>query len=204
MLELVRYIHLNPLRAKLVKDLKALEKYSFSGQRVILGKLQNSWQDVGYVLKLFDSKRSAARRVYRQFVEKGVALGKRPDLVGGGLIRSYGGWYTVKSFRKMKSYQKGDERILGNGDFVEQVLAAAEEKMKRKYLLCAQGMDLEKLTHRVADLLKRKPEGVWATGKHQRTVEARSLLCFWATAELGITQSYLARKLRISQPAPRP
>ncbi|MEE9496895.1 MAG: transposase [Desulfobacterales bacterium] len=201
LLELVRYIHLNPLRARLVKDLKALEKYLFSGHGVILGKQKNSWQDVGYVLKLFDSKPSAARRGYRQFVEKGVAQGKRPELVGGGLIRSYGGWSAVKSFRKMKSYQKGDERILGGGDFVEQVLAAAEEKMKRKYLLRAQGMDLEKLTHRVACLLKMKPEDVWAAGKHRRTVEARSLLCFWATAELSISQSYLAKKLSISQPA---
>jgi len=74
-------------------------------------------------------------------------------------------------------------------------LAMAEEKMKRKYLLRAQGMDLEKLTHRVAYLLKMKPEDVWAAGKHRRTVEARSLLCFWATAELGISQSYLANKL---------
>jgi hypothetical protein len=62
-------------------------------------------------------------------------------------------------------------------------------------------MDLEKLTHRVAYLLKMKPEDVWAAGKHRRTVEARSLLCFWATAELGISQSYLANKLSISQPA---
>jgi len=101
----------------------------------------------------------------------------------------------------MKSYQKGDERILGNGDFVEQVLAEAEEKMKRKYFLRTRGMDLEKLTHRVADLLKIKPKDVWAAGKYRRTVKARSLLCFWATTELGITQSYLASKLRISQPA---
>lgn len=201
LLELVRYIHLNPLRAKLLKDLKALKKYPFSGHSVILGKRKNSWQNVEYILKLFGSSRAIARRGYRQFVEKGVAQGKRPDLVGGGLLRSYGGWSTVKSFRKMKSYQKGDERILGNGDFVEQVLAAAEEKMKRKYLLRARGMDLEKLTHRVADLLKIKPEDVWAAGKHRRTVEARSLLCFWATSELGITQSDLAVKLRISQPA---
>ncbi|MGD9225122.1 MAG: transposase [Desulfobacterales bacterium] len=201
LLELVRYIHLNPLRAKLVKDLKALEKYPFSGHPVILGKRKNSWQDAEYILKLFSSNQSAARRGYRQFVEKGVALGKRPDLVGGGLLRSYGGWSAIKSFRKIKPYQKGDERILGNSDFVEQVLSAAEEKMKRKYLLRARGMDLEKLTYRVADLLKIKPEDVWASGKHQHTVEARSLLCFWATAELGITQSYLASKLRISQPA---
>jgi REP element-mobilizing transposase RayT len=201
LLELVRYIHLNPLRSKVIEDFIALDKYPFSGHPVILGKLKNSWQDVGSVLKLFGSKPSIARRGYRRFVEKGIAMGKRPDLVGGGMLRSHGGWSTVKSLRKLKSYQKGDERILGNGDFVEQVLSAAEEKMKRKYLLRAKGMDLEKLTHRVAELLKIKPEDVWAVGKHRRTVEARSLLCFWATAELGITQSYLASKLRISQPA---
>ena len=53
LLELVRYIHLNPLRAKLLKDLKALEKYPFSGHSVILGKRKNSWQNVEYILKLF-------------------------------------------------------------------------------------------------------------------------------------------------------
>ena len=36
--ELVRYIHLNPLRARLVKDLNALDKYPFSGHSVLMGK----------------------------------------------------------------------------------------------------------------------------------------------------------------------
>ncbi len=201
LLELVRYIHLNPLRAKLIKDLKALDTYPFSGHGVILGKRKNTWQDVGYILRLFDSRQSVARRRYRLFVEKGIVMGKRPDLVGGGLIRSYGGWSAVTALRRMKSYQKGDERILGDGDFVEQVLAAAEEKMKRMYYLRAQGFDLKKVARRVAVLLKVKPEEVWAGGKHRRTVAARSLLCFWATTQLGISQSYLASKLQISQPA---
>ena len=53
LLELVRYIHLNPLRAALVKDFDHLIQYRFSGHSVILGKSKNDWQDVDYALKYF-------------------------------------------------------------------------------------------------------------------------------------------------------
>jgi len=49
--------------------------------------------------------------------------------------------------------------------------------------------------------LDLKPEQVLAVGKYKKTVAARSLLCFWATSELGISQSELGQKLKISQPA---
>ena len=48
--ELVRYIHLNPLRAKLVKDFVALEAYPWCGHGVIIGRIRNDWQDRDYVL----------------------------------------------------------------------------------------------------------------------------------------------------------
>jgi hypothetical protein len=41
-----------------------------------------------------------ARQLYRAFVEKGVAEGSRPDLVGGGLLSSSGGWKILKGLRK--------------------------------------------------------------------------------------------------------
>ena len=41
LLELVRYIHLNPLRADLVKDLKELDKYAWTGHSAILGCCKN-------------------------------------------------------------------------------------------------------------------------------------------------------------------
>ena len=128
-------------------------------------------------------------------------MGKRPDLVGGGLVRSYGGWSQVKAMRKSGMGVKGDERILGDNDFVQQALKAAEEKMKRKYQLQSEGFNLEMVASRVAALLGMHSEEVWASGRHRRTVEARSLLCFWATSELSISQTFLARKLNISQPA---
>ena len=43
--ELVRYIHLNPLRAKIVKDLKELKSYPYCGHSVLLGKMKYVWQD---------------------------------------------------------------------------------------------------------------------------------------------------------------
>ena len=51
--ELVRYIHLNPLRAQQVQDLKALKKYQWCGHGALMGKFDAGFQDTAYVLGLF-------------------------------------------------------------------------------------------------------------------------------------------------------
>jgi REP element-mobilizing transposase RayT len=89
--ELVRYIHLNPLRAGLVADIGKLDSHCWCGHGVLMSKAEQPWQNINYVLGLFSDKAREARRWYRQFVEKGISQGKRPDLVGGGLLRSSGG-----------------------------------------------------------------------------------------------------------------
>jgi REP element-mobilizing transposase RayT len=201
LLELVRYIHLNPLRTGIVKDVRMLNQYRYCGHSCILGKDTHIWQDKDYILKLFASNKSTATRRYREFVKKGIRQGRRSDLVGGGLIRSAGGWSAVKLLRRIGEYQKGDERILGDSDFVKKVLAQAKENFERKHQLRSEGVSFEDVVSRVADLLGVSAEQVLATGKYKKTVAARSLLCFWATSELGIGQSELGKKLKISQPA---
>ena len=201
LLELVRYIHLNPLRAGILNDLRSLDKYPYCGHAVILKKRKYSWQDTEYILRLFAKKVSTARSRYREFVKKGVSHGRRPELVGGGLIRSMGGWSAVKTLRKAGAYMKGDERILGSGDFVENILAQAEEGLERKYRLEAEGYDFKMVVERVAHLMGLKPETVLSPGKYKKVVEARSVVCYWATRELGISQGVLAQKFGISQPA---
>ena len=131
--ELVRYIHLNPLRGNLVTDLKALESYPYCGHGAIPGKLSYDWQERDSVLAQFGSREVQAREAYRRFVEEGIALGRRPELVGGGLIRSAGGWAEVRSQRRRREPQQSDERILGSGEFVERVLAEAEARVQRQH-----------------------------------------------------------------------
>jgi putative transposase len=199
--ELVRYIHLNPLRAGLAKDLRALNTYPYCGHRCILGKAGHDWQDVDYILKLFASRRPEAIRRYREYVKKAKGQGKRSDLVGGGLVRSVGGWSALKALRRIGDYRKGDERILGDSDFVKKVLAQAKEDFERKHRLKSVGISFEYAVNRVAKLLEIAAGQVLAYGKDKQTVTARSILCFWATTELAISQVELALKLKISQPA---
>jgi len=201
LLELVRYIHLNPLRATIVKNLMALNNYPYCGHSCLLGKAAHDWQDVDYILKMFAPKRPEAIRGYRKFVKKAVAQGRRPDLVGGGLVRSAGGWTALKALRRIGVYRKGDERILGDGDFVKSVLAQAKEDFERKHQLQSEDMSFDHVVNRVAELLGLTFEQVLARSKHKETVAARSLLCYWAAAELGISQVKLSQKLKISQPA---
>jgi len=202
LLELIRYIHLNPLRAKLVGSYEELHRYPYGGHSVIMGRSKKEWQNADYVLALLAGNSGVtARRRYREFVEEGIEQGKRPDLIGGGLLRSQGGWTGLKALREAGNYQKGDERILGQGDFVTQVLADAQEKFERKFQLAASGYNLDRLIGRVADLMGMSSEEVLEPGKTRKTVEARSLLCYWATTELGINQTQLARRLPLNQPA---
>jgi REP element-mobilizing transposase RayT len=200
LLELVRYIHLNPLRSRVVSDYQSLKSFPYSGHAVLLGKRQNDWQNAGYVWSLFGQNRSKARRGYNEYVKKGIQGGRKPELVGGGLIRSLGGWSAVKVIRGMSERIKADERILGDGRFVEGVLKGCQERLERRYRYQAMGYDFGWLVARVAELFHLEPDKVTRPGRYPETVEARSVLCYWAARELGISTLELSKRLGISQP----
>jgi REP element-mobilizing transposase RayT len=201
LLELVRYIHLNPLRANLVNSMRKLDGFKYCGHSIMLGKKKNDWQDTNYVLKLFGKRVSSSRKHYREFVEKGVSMGRRSDLIGGGLIRSVGGWEALKAFNRLKIHIKGDERILGDSDFVESVLEEQNERLARRYHLQAQGIDFDSITDRVAKIFRLQPEQVLSSGKQPQRVKARSLLCYWAVKELEMSGADVAQKLKICNSA---
>lgn len=200
-LELIRYIHLNPLRAKLAATLDELDHFSFSGHSVLIGNSSQPWQSVDAVLRLFGKRASAARMAYRQFVEKGIALGRRKQLSGGGLIRSLGGWDAVKEKRRSREHIRGDERILGDSDFVEAVLAVQNERMERCYALSARGYDFQAVVRRAGEVLGIDENLVLLPGKQPQRVQARDLVCYWAVRELGMRTVAVARLLSLTQPA---
>jgi len=199
--ELIRYIHLNPLRADIVLDYSSLGRYYYCGHGVILGHFKNDWQDTEYVLNLFGRDTRSGRKGYSEFIRKAADQGRRPELVGGGLLRSQGGWTGVKALRKSGDYQKGDERILGDSDFVMSVLSQANESMARKYHLKAKGYDLKDLIERVARVTGITSDEIIRSGKRRKTSGARDLLCYWATEYLNLRQRELAGLLNITQSA---
>lgn len=119
LVELVRYIHLNPLRAHVLPDLRALDRYPYTGHAVLLGRRQCAGQDTASVLGRFATRPSRARVAYRAFVSAGIPQGRRPELQGGGLVRSLGGWAAVRALRRGREQYAADERVLGSSAFVE-------------------------------------------------------------------------------------
>ncbi len=197
--ELVRYIHLNPIRAGLVPDLSGLKKYPYCGHSALSGSVERNWQDVDYVLGLFGGSVRAARKVYLYYVEKGIRQGRREELVGGGLIRSLGGWSEVKRLRSEgQIHMMSDERVLGESDFVDSIISEAGEAYERRHQLKALGYDLSCVAQRVAELYEIELNEIFSKGRQDRRVKARSLLCYWAVRELGVSLRDLAREFEMS------
>jgi putative transposase len=83
---------------------------------------------------------------------EGIAAGKRDDLIRGGLIRNSRGWQALKEMRMEGVHVKGDERILGDSDFVESVFREQDERFNCRHRLKAHGYDLGMAVARGAEL----------------------------------------------------
>jgi putative transposase len=151
LLELVRYIHLNLLRAGLVKDMRELNRNPWSGHSALIGNVERAWQDTDYV-RLFFGKGYEAKRHYQGFVSRGIDKGRRPELRGGGLVRSAGGWFEVLALRRSGDKQASDQRILGDGEFVQDLLGKVDEMGSRNLRLPLERMSLDSLAERVCEV----------------------------------------------------
>lgn len=192
LLELVRYIHLNPLRAKIVEGMNGLSRYKWSGHSVILGKNKAEWQSSGDILQYFGKMKSEAVRKYEEFISEAKDVEKRDDLTGGGLIRSIGGWKEVLNLRSIKEKQLSDERILGDGDFVSLALKQADEHILRRDKLKSEGWDIDRLVKRACKLLDVEESEIKRESRRSKLSQARSLIAYWANKELGVSGVELA------------
>ncbi len=95
----------------------------------------------------------------------------------------------------------GDERILGDSDFVTSILAEANEKLDRNYEIKSQGYNIKKVAKRVMEIFGVEKDVIYSRERRKIQVAARSLLCYWAVRELGHTATELAKRLGMTQPA---
>ena len=181
LLELVRYLHLNPLRAQLVADVGALARYPWTGHSALVGRIARPWQATAEVLTQFGPTARRARAAYRAFVDAGAPQGRRPDLQGGGLLRSLGGWQAVTALRRGREAYLGDERFLGSTAFVEEVRQRVETAMPTG----ARRLPLATVIARVCRQTGIAPAQV-ATGSRRRAVSrARTGIAYLWVEVLG-------------------
>jgi REP element-mobilizing transposase RayT len=199
--ELIRYIHLNPLRAKLVKTLAQLDRYRWCGHSVLMGRVKNDWQNRDYVLKWFGPKQAEAKKAYRKYVQKGINEGRRPDLVGGGLIRSLGGWSAVKAVRRSVDRELSDERILGSGEFVKQVIKEAESQIKYQLPVKEHHQKIDELIAKLCKNGKVSIEELRSGSRRKEVSGVRARIAIGLVKNQGVALAEVARRLGVSTSA---
>ena len=194
-LELVRYIHLNPLRAGIVRDLRGLDRYPYAGHATLMGAVARPWQETGAVLGRYGSRPTTARRRYRAFVAEGVGHGRRPEFQGGGLVRSLGGWPAVRALRRGREAHPADERVLGTGAFVEGLLRDVARQARRTAGPPHSRVALATLARRIGASLGLPPALILGRTRVRAAARARQLLAYVWVERLGRRASDLARAL---------
>lgn len=140
LLELVRYIHLNPVRAGVVES---VEDYPWSSYHAYLGRKELTWLTTNWVLAQFSNRRSTARKKFREYIREGYGEGRKEEFHSG----------------------TKEGRILGSDRFFEEVLSLKGEKVGSEVTLdqilervChSYGIEVESLTsagrqHRLSEV----------------------------------------------------
>lgn len=197
LLELTRYIHLNPLRGRLVRDLAALNRYPWSGHSVLMGRVRRSWQAVDEILGQFAPTSREARRRYRAFVAASVHQGRRPELVGGGLRRSAGGWASVAALKRGRERWAFDERVLGSGAFVEQILHEAESQVPAGWGAKA-ALTLPSVIERMARAFGVRETEIIGGSRRRPVAHARAAVSAVAVRSLGLPATRVAQALGVT------
>ncbi|MDO3378736.1 transposase [Geoalkalibacter halelectricus] len=184
LLELIRYIHLNPLRGGLVDDLAALDTYPWCGHAVLMGQARFEGQLVGEVLGLFAEDAQQGRVRYRAFVADGLDLEAREDLVGK---RPAGG-------AKADAEESFDSRILGGQEFVEQ-LHARQVAIPRQ----AGRVSLEGLVQRVCEYYGVNSEDLQTNTRAAQIVKARSVISYLAVRQAGYSGVKVGERINLGR-----
>lgn len=166
LLELVRYIHLNPARLKKPEELGS---YRWSSHGAYIGKKGPVAIDTALVLSQLGSSASHAQKGYRNFINEGRGLG-----------------------HEERYYQAVDQRFLGDEKFVERIAERAPQSEIRPG---RRKVGFDKLLGLVAQVHGCSGTALTAAGRQRIWSKARSQLTYLAREWCGMKAIEIARRL---------
>lgn len=195
LLELVPYIHLNPLRARLVKNLTELAGYKWCGHRSALGCVSDDVLDRAALLANIGENEKSALAKYKLLMAEKSGAAVCPDFEGGGRLRSIASGPTVLRVVRAGEKSLSDQRILGESEFVESILRSAGEAAGKKTRTRAEILnEIEKSTGIAkADILR--------PSRARKPAYARAIYCCRCKDECGSSGTELKSELGINQGA---
>ena len=168
--QLIRYVHLNPIRAGICKSLKSLEHYTWSGHIILLGKAKNQFQDVEAVLHRFGKTTLAARAGYLKYLEQGLNSSEANEL--------------VESIEKTNS-GKTDRNCpavwaIGDTAFQKTIMERDKENRLTIALYRKEQKTLEWLIKSISEKFEIKPSQLLMQSRRTSQADARKVFCHFA------------------------
>jgi putative transposase len=185
--ELIRYVHLNPIRAGICKNLDVLDRYLWSGHAAIMGRQNYPFQDVNTVLRRFGKDNRESRKHYREFLEEGI---KNPE---NSLIEKVRG--RTAGVRRSENPCLW---VIGDQDFVKKALKTDQERRLRIARYATEGWNLERLSIRVTKALGIDATAIKDRGRDNAVSNARKILAYIAYRQFDLPVNVIARFLGVS------
>jgi REP element-mobilizing transposase RayT len=168
LLELVRYLHLNPARIRTPLNPWT---YRWSSHAAYVGRASSVQVSTASVLESFHRQVGPARQAYRRFMQDGLAHGHQD-----------------------RFYETVDQRFLGDERFIEEV--DRRTAAMREVTVRSTRVGFGRLLTAVATTLAVTPRAILAPGRQRALVPARALLVFLARDWSHLTTRELGRRLQ--------
>jgi len=164
--EMVRYIHLNPVRAGICATIKQLDTYPWTGHSVIVGLQSWRIQNTMDVLKRFDRKKAVAIEKYRKYLKSG--LNKEPEIYS--IIRKTNG--------QSENIHNTGSWVIGNKEFVSKAMTADNAKRTRLARYAKEGIRIEEIAGKIAGQFGLADGEIMKRGKNNSRSEARKACAY--------------------------
>lgn len=171
LLELIRYVHLNPIRAGICRNLMELKQYRWSGHRNLMLETSEAFQDVKSVLLRFGTNDHDAKKLYCEFLEQGLAGSVADDDLITLVRKNNEG---TGSGRKVSSW------VIGDREFVAKALLKAEANRLRISRFEKEGAELTQIALEMAKHFKVPVESLRIRQRGGAASDARKVFAYGA------------------------
>ena len=187
---IIRYIHLNPVRAGICKTVDELDRYSWSGHRMIMKNETSGFQEINQVLRRFGKTTADGLAKYREFIEAGLSANEDDEIFSSIRANNAG----------TRNRNSAGSWVIGDSDFQRLVI----EKDRQNRLMLARcrrdGISLDDVLKKTAEKTGVEEQQIMCRSKRTPQAEARMVFCFLAR-ELGFPTLITGKFLGIQQAA---
>ena len=187
---LIRYIHLNPVRAGVCKTLGQLDRYQWTGHRGIVENDPRGFQEIRQVLRRFGKTTADAQSKYREFIQAGMATNPDDDLLT--VVRA--------SNQGQRDKNSSGHWVIGDVEFQKTVIARDAEHRLTLARYRREGMSLETVLSETAKRTAVEARSILRRSWGTPAASARMIFCFFAR-ELGFPTRDIGKFLGIQQAA---